>query len=66
MIPRLGHWIRVALATFFCCIAVYESFTDGLAETSTLLWLTAAGCWVAIVAIEGARIWRRKGDDHAE
>ena len=66
MIPHLGHWIRVALATFFCCIALYETTSDGLGETSTLLWLAAAAIWVIVVAIEGARIWRRKGNGHAE
>ena len=35
MVPHLGHWLRVALATFLSCITVYEIFTDGLGETSS-------------------------------
>ena len=60
MIPHLGHWIRVALSTLFCCIALRETAIDGLGETATVLWMAAAATWVVVVAIEGAQIWRRK------
>ena len=55
MIPHLGHYIRVGLATFFACIAVYETLQDGLMATHVLIWWAAVLCWIVVVAIEGAR-----------
>ena len=58
MVPHLSHWLRVALATFLSCIAVYEIFTDGLGETSTWLWVADAALMISAAVIEGVRIWR--------
>ena len=56
----LGHWAKVALATFLCCIAVYETATHGLGELSTWLYVAAAALMVFVVAWEAGRIWRGK------
>ena len=60
MIPHLGHYVRVGLATFFTCIAMYETLQNGPTATHVLIWWAAVVCWIVVVVIQGVRIWRKK------
>ena len=64
MIPPkpFGHYLRVGLATFFTCIAVWETFQNGFLQLHVLLWWAAAVIIVLAVIIEGGRIGRDQGD----
>ena len=66
MAPNLGHWFRVALATFISCIAVYEIFTDGQGEISTWFYAASAALLITAVSVGGVRIWRREQREEGE
>ena len=57
---HFGHYVRVGLATFFTCIAVYETAQNGLMATHVLIWWAAVIAWVTVVTIEGVKIRRGK------
>lgn len=56
----IRHWFMLALAKFFFCLFVYQVVDDGLGETSTWLWLAAAGLMIAAVVLE---VVERRGGD---
>ena len=55
-----GHYVRVGFASFFSCVAVWETLQNGFLATHVLLWWLAAAMWVVAVVIEGVRIRRRE------
>ena len=61
---HFGHYFRVALATFFTRIAVWETFQNGFLATHVLLWWAAATVWVIVVTIEAVRV--RSSEDAGE
>ena len=63
ILPKnFGHYLRVGLATFWTCIAAWETFHNGFLQLETLLWLAAAVIMTLAVVVEGVRIRRRQ--DH--
>ena len=61
-----GHYARVGLATFFTCVATWETLQNGFLATPVLLWWLAAAMWVVAVVVEGVRIRRRERDSREE
>ena len=57
---HFGHYVRVGLATFFTCIAVYETAQNGFMATHVLIWWAAVVAWVTVATIEGVKIRRGK------
>lgn len=65
MIPasHIGHYVRVGFATFFTCIAVWETFQNGIQANHVQIWWAAALMWILAVAIEAFRIRQHEDDD---
>ena len=55
-----GQYVRVGLASFSTCVAMWETFQNGFLATHVLLWWLAAAMWIVAVVIEGVRIHRRE------
>ena len=55
---HFGHYLRVGLATFWACIAVWETFQNGSLRLHVHLWWAAAVIIVLAVVVEGVRIRR--------
>ena len=60
LLQHFGHYVRVGFASFFTCVAVWETLQNGFLATHVLLWWLAAAMWVVAVVIEGVRIRRRE------
>ena len=66
-LPQLfGHYVRVGLATFFTCVAAWETLQNGFLATHVLLWWLTAAMFVVAAVIEGVRIRRRERDSREE
>ena len=64
LLPKhFGHYFRVGLATFFTCIAVWETLQNGFLHLHVLLWWAASVIIVLAVVVEGVRIRRGQDDE---
>ena len=61
-----GHYVRVGLATFFTCVAAWETLQNGFLATHVLLWWLTAAMFVVAAVIGGVRIRRRERDSREE
>ena len=63
ILPKnFGHYFRVGLATFWTCIAVWETFQNGFLQLHLLLWWAAAAIIVLTVVVEALQVRRRQDD----
>ena len=60
---HLGHYVRVGVAAFFTCIAVWETFENGIQSNHVQIWWAAASMWIVAVATETVMIGRQRNDD---
>ena len=61
---HFDHYFRVGLATFWTCVAVWETFQNGFLQLHVLLWWALSVIIVLAVVVEGVRI-RRGQDDQS-
>ena len=66
LLQHCGHYVRVGLATFFTCVAAWETLQNGFPAAHVLLWWLAAAMFVVAAVIEGVRIRRRERDSREE